>query len=129
VTRADPNMQTTQLRDALRLRLRHVLDAFGRDIAVAIPGTIHRVEVPLSRVYELVAVLTFSRADDPEEEVVAVSLELRDGTWSMDMTDRDSITIEEEEPGIDMSTVDTAAGGVESLIEKWRPRIVSELSQ
>ena len=59
-------------------RVEAVLAAFAKLITARVPGIVWSVEIPASRVYDLVAVLTFMHSDDLETELVAVSVEARD---------------------------------------------------
>lgn len=117
-------------------RLESILEAFARLIASRVPGVVWRVELPASRFYDLVAVVTFMYAEDRENEVVAVSLEshhLSEGSWKIDATDRESLPLDlDGEPmteslAVDASSVDAAAGDIDERLRLWTERIVREL--
>ncbi len=121
---------------SLRGRLESLLESFATVIASQVPGTAWRVELPVSRVYDLVALLTFMSSDDLHSELVTVSLETRDlsrGTWAIDVTDRESMPLNlagdptAETADIDMSSVDTVARDLDAKLQMWSERIVSEL--
>lgn len=117
----------------LRARLAVLLETLGAAVADRVPGVVWRAEMPRSRIYDLVALLTFARVGDPETELVALSLELREGSWTLDVTDRESLplmghlTPRDDGADIDMSSVGAASAGIETLLREWRERIVSEL--
>lgn len=119
-----------------RQRLESILEAFAKLVASRVPGVVWRVELPASRVYDLVAVVTFMYAEDRENEVVAVSLESHDmseGSWKIDATDRESLPLDlDGEPmteslAVDVSSVDAAARDIDERLRLWTERIVREL--
>jgi hypothetical protein len=126
-----------ELLKALRVRFATLLETFGAAIADRVPGINWRAELPASHIYDLAAVLTFFSADDPETELVAVTLELRDltsGTWMIDVTDRESLRLTghlaplEQDALVDMGSVETAVSDIESILQSWNERIVRELA-
>jgi hypothetical protein len=123
--------------DELRERLMVTLKTFGASIAERVPGTQWRAEMPSSHVYDLVALLTFSSSLDPDTELVVVSLEsrnLQEGSWTLDVTDRESMPLTDGVTLLDgtrpmaTSTLDAAMAEIQAVLGSWGDRIVGELS-
>lgn len=77
----------------LGVHLRAVLGSLGALIADRVPGIAWHVELPASHIYDLVALLVFTAAQDRQTELVVVSVELRgtaQGRFTIDVTDRES---------------------------------------
>jgi hypothetical protein len=122
--------------DQLQPQLRAVLGKLGADITLARPSVRWHVEFPKSRIYGLVGLLIFSSSREPEIELVVVTVQYREtSSWSIDVTDRESMPLVDEADlqrlaqNVDSVNADRAANGIRTILEPISKRIIEELFQ
>ena len=121
---------------ALRSQLESLLERYAALIAAQVPGVNWQVNLPSSRIYEVVAILTFVRQSDRQTELVAVSVESTDltqGTLAIDVSDSEGAPLDVggeptcDSVAFDPSNAGTAAQAVEDKLNLWRGQIVRGL--
>jgi len=127
---------TSDVLDDLRPLLVESLEHLGARMTSEVAGVRARVDSPGSRIYALVALLSFVRTDDPETEIAVVSVEWREdavGGWAIDATGQGSRWLAEYamapggDPKIDMGSAESALEGIEAIIQGWVDVVVEEL--
>lgn len=112
-------------------RTRSALNTLGQGIVSQLKDQSYHVEVIDSQIYSLAQLLIFADRRWPEEELVTIDIEVKDGTWSIDaigpspLLDDLAVTFDRDITGLD--EIPSLITDIEDLLDGWRNKILAAL--